>query len=125
MTRAPEPTAFPSVDFDKLHAEEVRQQVVLAVCRARDFAQKQSLEEARYELHDAKKAVETIKLTHGQDMVSVLRAELLQLIKLMASKELYEEQGRPYALATETSHGGQRAAGQGDSGASSSTKPHA
>lgn len=117
MTRAPEPTGSPSIDSAKLQAEEVRQQVVVAVRRAMELAQKHSMEEARYQLHDAKKAVDKIMPNDGQKMVSVLRAELLELIKLMASKELYEERGRPYALVTETSHGGQRAAGQGDTGA--------
>lgn len=113
LTRAPEPTAFHDVDgaMLHLHAEEVRQQVVLAVRKARELAQKDKLEEARYELHDAKKAVEKIMLNDGQQMVGVLRAELVLLIKLMASKELYEEQGRPYAHGNETSHGRQRAAG--------------
>ncbi|XBH88304.1 hypothetical protein VPH35_075599 [Triticum aestivum] len=114
MTRAPEPTGSPSVDSAILHAEEVRQQVVLAVRGVSELAQKHRLEEARYELNDAKKAVEKIMLNDGQNMVSVLRAELLQLIKLTQSMELYKEQGRPYVLGTETSHSAQRAAGHGD-----------
>ncbi|CAM0884762.1 unnamed protein product [Alopecurus aequalis] len=113
ITRAPEPTATPGVDraMLHLHAEEVRQQVVLAVRAAREHAQKDQLEKARYELHDANKAVDRIMHKDGQKMVRLLRDELVQLIKLMASKELYEEQGRPYALGNETSHGRQRAAG--------------
>jgi len=93
------------------HAEAIRQARLLA-----DKGDPESLDEARYKLVDAQNALEDIvldSLADGRMLVNSLRAELVQLIKLMETKELYEAQGRPYALASETSHGRQRYCARG------------
>jgi len=71
------------------------------------------LDEARYTLVDAQNALEDVMLNDGQKLVNALRAELVQLIRLMDSKDIYNTKGRAYALASEVSHGRQRYAVRG------------
>ena len=81
-----------------------------------DKGDPESLDEARYKLVDAQNALEDIvldSLADGRMLVNSLRAELVQLIKLMDTPEIYKAQGRPYALASETSHGRQRYCARG------------
>ncbi|GMQ08557.1 hypothetical protein CsSME_00052230 [Camellia sinensis var. sinensis] len=44
----------------------------------------------------------------------MLKSELQQIKRLMKSQEIYEKQGRPFALSSETSHNRQRYAAKGD-----------
>jgi len=71
------------------------------------------LDEARYKLLDAQNALEDVMLNDGQKLVNALRAELVTLIRLMDSKDIYNTKGRAYALAAEVSHGRQRYAVRG------------
>uniref|UniRef100_A0ACD6A3T4 Uncharacterized protein n=1 Tax=Avena sativa TaxID=4498 RepID=A0ACD6A3T4_AVESA len=114
IRRTAMPTAAAGVDAARLHADEVRRQQAVSIDAATALADAGKLEEARYRLQDMLNAVEDVMLDDGGKMVAALRAELLQLIKLTASKELYEELGRPYAFAAVSSHGCQRAAAKGD-----------
>jgi hypothetical protein len=50
----------------------------------------------------------------GDKMVCVLRGDMLRLIKLMESMELYLELGFPYSFAILSSHGLQRVNAKGD-----------
>ena len=74
------------------------------------------LDEARYKLLDAQNALEDVMLNDGQKLVNALRAELVTLIRLMDSKDIYNARGRAYALASEVSHGRQRYAVRGHDG---------
>jgi len=90
--------------------------VAAAIKQARLLADKGDLDEARYTLVDAQNALEDVMLNDGQKLVNALRAELVQLIRLMDSKDIYNARGRAYALASEVSHGRQRYAVRGHDG---------
>ncbi|KAF7008911.1 hypothetical protein CFC21_023560 [Triticum aestivum] len=95
-------------------AELARRRQAQAIRDAMALAEAGDLDGARYKLVEAQNALEDLVLDDGQKLIDSLRAELAQLIKLMATKELYEAQGRPYALASDTSHARQRYADRGD-----------
>lgn len=96
-------------------AEMARREHAGAIGEAREMADRKNLDDARYKLADAQNALEDVLVgdDSGRKLVGMLRAELLQLLDLMESQELYEAEGRPYALASETSHGRQRYAARG------------
>ncbi|KAF8651396.1 hypothetical protein HU200_063414 [Digitaria exilis] len=133
-TRQPPPPP-PASEEQWVHAELGRRSYVAFVSEANSMAEEatgmanqaakakddakmaeawRKLEAAQQKLEDAQDAVENIMLDDGNKMVNTLRAELAQLVEYMQSHELYDEFGRPYALATITSHCRQRAAGRGD-----------
>jgi hypothetical protein len=102
-----------------VQAEIARRNHADAIRQARLLADAGELEEARYKLVDAQNALEDIvldRLEDGQKLVSALRAELVELIKLMETKQLYNDKGKAYALASETCHGRQRYAARGGDG---------
>ena len=97
-----------------MQAEIARRQHAEAIRQARLLADDGLLGDARSKLVEAQRALDSIVLDGGgQKLVSSLRAELAQLIKLTETKEIYEAQGRAYALASETSHGRQRYSARG------------
>ncbi|KAF8733308.1 hypothetical protein HU200_014912 [Digitaria exilis] len=117
VTGAPEAELAPRAEAD-------------AIRQARLKADAGDLDEARYTLVDAQSALEHVVLSDGQKLVkavspqryvaahlavnTLLRAELVQLVKLMDNKGIYESKGgRAYALASEASHGRQRYAARG------------
>ncbi|OEL13842.1 hypothetical protein BAE44_0025139 [Dichanthelium oligosanthes] len=117
IKRTPTPSQSPlgaSSKARQLQAEIVRPQYAEAIRQGRLLADDGQLDDARDKLVDAQKALENIVLDDGEKLVSSLRTELLQLITLMDTQELYKAKGRPYALASETSHGRQRYAARGD-----------
>uniref|UniRef100_A0ACD5ZQL8 Uncharacterized protein n=1 Tax=Avena sativa TaxID=4498 RepID=A0ACD5ZQL8_AVESA len=116
IRRTSKPSPGLSADSAELQAEEVRQQVAVAVPQARELSDAGDLVGARYKLQDSLNALENVALDSRdrENMVRVLRDELLKLIKLMANEQDYKTLGRPYALAVESSHGRQRAAGKGE-----------
>jgi Mg-chelatase subunit ChlD len=118
IRRTPSPSQAPgeSSKAREVQAEIARRNHAEAIRQARLLADAGELEEARYKVVDAQNALEDIvvdRLEDGKKLVSALRAELAQLLKLMETKELYEAQGRAYALASETCHGRQRYAARG------------
>jgi uncharacterized protein YegL len=114
INRTPNPSKEPTSSKARaVLAEMARRQHAEAIGEARVLADEKNLDEARYKLADAQNALEDIVLDDGQKLVGMLRAELLQLLELMESQDLYEAKGRPYALASETSHGRQRYAARG------------
>uniref|UniRef100_A0ACD5Y1E7 Uncharacterized protein n=1 Tax=Avena sativa TaxID=4498 RepID=A0ACD5Y1E7_AVESA len=116
IRRTSKPSPGLSAESAELQAEEVRQKVAVAVPQARELADAGDLVGARYKLQDSLNALENVALDSRdrENMVHVLRDELLKLIKLMANQQDYKNLGRPYALAVESSHGRQRAAGKGE-----------
>ncbi|KAE8773982.1 hypothetical protein D1007_53681 [Hordeum vulgare] len=116
IKRTPNPPTDPDAVSGKARAvlaEMARRQHAGAIGEARKMADGRNLEEARYKLSDAQNALEDVVLNDGEKLVGMLRAELQQLLDLMETQELYEAEGRPYALASETSHGRQRYAARG------------
>ncbi|KAM3271352.1 hypothetical protein ACQJBY_041878 [Aegilops geniculata] len=120
MMRTPNPSspaADGAVENHSVLAEEVRRLHADTINAASLLADDERLEEAREKIVDAQNVVEDIVLLDdGEKMLNALRAELLQLLAFMESQELYNERGRPYALATVTSHGRQRTAARGHEG---------
>ncbi|RCV15809.1 hypothetical protein SEVIR_3G090200v4 [Setaria viridis] len=121
IRRTPSPSQAPgeSSKAREVQAEIARRNHAEAIRQARELADAGELEEAGYKLVEAQNALEDIvvdRLDDGKKLVSSLRAELAQLLKLMETKELYEAQGRAYALASETCHGRQRYAARGGGG---------
>ncbi|RLN00270.1 uncharacterized protein C2845_PM06G12470 [Panicum miliaceum] len=110
ILRTPSPSQAPGASSKarQVQAEIVRRQHADAIRQARLLADANELKEARYKLVDAQNALDDIVLDDGEKLVDSLRTELLQLIALMDTEELYKAQGKPYALASETSHGRQR-----------------
>ena len=112
--RTPNPSQAPTSSKARaVLAEMARRQHAESIGEARVLADAKNLDDARYKLADAQNALEDILLDDGQKLVGMLRAELLQLLEFMESQEVYEAKGRPYALASETSHGRQRYAARG------------
>ncbi|TVU25580.1 hypothetical protein EJB05_28082 [Eragrostis curvula] len=97
----------------KLMEENVRRQHAGSITAARSLADGNNLDEARDKLVEAQNALEDV-LDQANPMVAMLRTELQQLLDRMESPELYKAEGRPYALAAETSHAKQRFASRGD-----------
>ncbi|KAF8692274.1 hypothetical protein HU200_039882 [Digitaria exilis] len=91
----------------ELQAELARRAEAEAIRKARLLADAGNLDGARYTLVNA---LEDVVLSDGQKL---LRAELVQVVKLMDSKVMYESKGRAYALVSEASHGRQRYACRG------------
>jgi len=117
IKRTPSPSQAPgaSVKARQVQAEITRRQHADAIRQARLLADAGGLDEARYKLEDAHNALDDIVLDDGEKLAAALRTELLRLIALLDTPELYRAQGQPYALASETSHGRQRyAARDGD-----------
>lgn len=114
IRRTTNPTEYASSKARSVQAEIARRQHADSIGTARVLADDKKLDDARRNLEEAQKALDGIRVDGGQNLVGMLRAELQQLLALMASQELYEAQGRAYALAAETSHGRQRFCDRGD-----------
>lgn len=97
----------------KLQTELARRQHAASITKARTLADEKNLDEAKEKLVEAQNALEDI-LDQANPMVGMLRTELEHLMDFMESQELYEAEGRPYALASESSHARQRFAARGD-----------
>lgn len=106
-------TAASGATTRKLQTELARRQHADSITAARTLADDKNLDEARDKLVEAQNALEDI-LDQANPMVGMLKKELQHLMDFMESQELYEAEGRPYALASESSHARQRFAARGD-----------
>ena len=97
----------------EVQTEEARLKTVGMIKAARTMADSKNLGDARNKLVEAQNALEDVA-ERSSLLVDMLRTELKQLLKLMKSKDVYEKQGRPYTLSSETSHDRQRFAARGD-----------
>ncbi|KAL6662232.1 hypothetical protein ACP70R_000091 [Stipagrostis hirtigluma subsp. patula] len=113
VERIPGRPAASGTDDRRLQLELARRQHADYIKAARALADQKKLEEARDKLVDAQNALEDI-LDQRNPLVASLKTELKQLLNLVESQELYEAQGRAYALAAEASHANQRFATRGD-----------
>ncbi|KAG8057060.1 hypothetical protein GUJ93_ZPchr0002g23037 [Zizania palustris] len=108
---APDPAEAPKKQ--EVQTEMARLQHAESIREARSMADGNKLEQARFKLVDAQNALEDI-LDQANPMVDMLREELAQLLRLMETQELYNKQGRPYAISSLASHDRQRFAARGD-----------
>lgn len=93
--------------------EEDRLRTARTMKEARVMADNNKLKDAQEKLVDARKSLENVVYDYDP-LIKMLQFELEQLLKLMKSQEIYEKQGRPFALSSETSHDRQRFAARGD-----------
>ncbi|KAG8649239.1 E3 ubiquitin-protein ligase WAV3-like [Manihot esculenta] len=93
--------------------EETRLLTANMIKEARVMADGNKLDDARDKLVEAQNSLEDVD-DESNPLIEMLRSELQQLLKLMKSQEIYEKQGRPFALSSETSHNRQRFAARGD-----------
>ncbi|KAK3118753.1 hypothetical protein QOZ80_9BG0706470 [Eleusine coracana subsp. coracana] len=96
-----------------LQLELARRQHADSISKARSLADADNLDGAREKLMEAQNALEDI-VDQANPMVGMLKKELGHLMDFMESKELYQAEGRPYALASESSHASQRFTARGD-----------
>ncbi|KAF2300387.1 hypothetical protein GH714_012792 [Hevea brasiliensis] len=80
---------------------------------ARVMADSNKLDDARDKLVEAQNSLEDVD-DESNPLIEMLRFELQQFLKLMKSQEIYDKQGRPFALFCEISHDRQRFAARGD-----------
>jgi hypothetical protein len=97
----------------EVQTEEARLKTVTMIKAARQMADGKNLGDARDKLSEAQNALDDVE-EQSSPLLDMLRAELSQLVDLMQSQDVYEKQGRPYALSSETSHDLQRFAARGD-----------
>ncbi|KAM0873581.1 hypothetical protein ACQ4PT_037983 [Festuca glaucescens] len=97
----------------EVQTEEARLKTVTMIKQARAMADGKNLGDARDKLVEAQNGLEDI-IEQSSPRVDMLRTELQQLLKLFKSQDMYDKQGRPYALSSETSHERQRFAARGD-----------
>ncbi|CAD6261421.1 unnamed protein product [Miscanthus lutarioriparius] len=107
------PEDDPPVDVMK---EEARLKTATMIRQARTMADGKKLDDALDKLVEAQNALGDVPVAEPYDdpLLSALNTELKELLKLMKSQEVYEQQGRPYAMSSETSHDRQRFAARGD-----------
>lgn len=91
--------------------EQTRLFTASMIKEARVMADSKNLDDARDMLVKAQNALEDVE---DNPLIEMLRSELLQLLKLMKTQDIYDKQGRPFALSSEISHARQRFAARGD-----------
>ncbi|KAI3861184.1 hypothetical protein MKX03_005664 [Papaver bracteatum] len=89
-------------EIPEVLAEETRIKTASSIKEARILAYQRKLAEARKNLENADASFSEID--------AVLKAQMEQLILLMASQETYDKQGEALALSLEASHASQRSA---------------
>ncbi|XP_057999583.1 uncharacterized protein LOC110672304 isoform X2 [Hevea brasiliensis] len=93
--------------------EETRLLTASTIKEAREMADINELRNARYMLFESHISLEDADV-ESNPLVKMLKSEQQQLLQLMKSQKIYEKQGRPFALSSETSHDRQRFAARGD-----------
>ncbi|EEF38222.1 uncharacterized protein sll0103 [Ricinus communis] len=106
-------TSLDQEERPEVLTEETRLRTARMIKEARVMADDSKLDDARDKLVEAQNSLEDV-VDESNPLVEMLRSELQQLLKLMKSQEIYEKQGRPFALSSETSHDRQRFASRGD-----------
>ncbi|CAL5395109.1 unnamed protein product [Camellia sinensis] len=99
---------------EEVMMEENRLRTAQMMKEARVMADDQKLGNAREKLVEAQNLLEDVVNDESNRLIEMLKSELQQIKRLMKSQEIYEKQGRTYALSSETSHNRQRYAARGD-----------
>jgi hypothetical protein len=89
---------------------------MIMIKQARTMVDGKKLDDALDKLVEAQNALGDVPVADPYDdpLLDALRKELQEVQKLMKSSAVYEQQGRPYAMSSETSHNRQRFAARGD-----------
>ncbi|KAL5538364.1 hypothetical protein UlMin_046298 [Ulmus minor] len=98
---------------EEVKIEENRLGTAQKMKDARIMADDKKLDDAQNKIVEAKSSLEGA-VDDSNLLIEMLKSELQQLSELMKSQIIYEEQGRPFALSSETSHDRQRFAARGD-----------
>ncbi|KAL7248030.1 hypothetical protein ACSBR2_002848 [Camellia fascicularis] len=99
---------------EEVMMEENRLRTAQMMKEARVMADDKKLGNAREKLVEAQNLLEDVVIDESNPLIEMLKSELQQIKRLMKSQEIYEKQGRPFALSSETSHNRQRFAARGD-----------
>ncbi|CAL5334700.1 unnamed protein product [Camellia sinensis] len=94
--------------------EENRLRTAQMIKESRIMADDKKLDGALEKLVEAQSLQENMVNDESNPLIGMLKSELRQMSKLMKPQEIYEKQGRPFALSSETSHDRQRFAARGD-----------
>ncbi|KAF5959137.1 hypothetical protein HYC85_000346 [Camellia sinensis] len=78
------------------------------------MADDKKVDDAYEKLAEAQNLLEDVVNDQSNRLIDMLKSELEQMKRLMESQDIYEKQGRPFALSLETSHNRQRFATRGD-----------
>ncbi|EEF42592.1 protein binding protein, putative [Ricinus communis] len=106
-------TSLDQEEKPEVLTEETRLRTARMIKEARVMADDSKLDDARDKLVEAQNSLEDV-VDESNPLVQTLSSELQQLLKLMKSQEIYEKQGRPFALSSETSHDRQHFALRGN-----------
>ncbi|EEF38218.1 E3 ubiquitin-protein ligase WAV3 [Ricinus communis] len=106
-------TSLDQEERPEVITEETRLRTARMIKEARVMADESKLNDAREKLVEAQNSLEDV-VEESNPLIEMMKSELQQLLKLMKSQEMYEKQGRPFALSSETSHDRQRFASRGD-----------
>ncbi|KAL5564514.1 hypothetical protein UlMin_027678 [Ulmus minor] len=98
---------------DEVTIEENRLRTARTIKEARNMADKQELDAAKDMIVEAQSMLDDV-VEEPNPLIEMLKSELNQLLKLMKSQTIYEKEGRPFALSSETSHDRQRFAARGN-----------
>ncbi|KAL7250883.1 hypothetical protein ACSBR1_012824 [Camellia fascicularis] len=99
---------------EEVMIEENRLQTAQMMKEARVMADDKKLDNAHDKLVEAQNKLGSNFNDESSPLIEMLKSELKQMKKSMKSQEIYEKQGRPFALSSETSHNRQRFAARGD-----------
>ncbi|KAL7219342.1 hypothetical protein ACSBR2_012419 [Camellia fascicularis] len=99
---------------EEVMIEESRLETAQMMKEARVMDDDKKLDNARDKLVEAQNLLECNFNDESNPLIEMVKSELKQTKKSMKSQEIYEKQGRPFALSSETSHNRQRFASRGD-----------
>ncbi|GMP50284.1 hypothetical protein CsSME_00016964 [Camellia sinensis var. sinensis] len=99
---------------EEVMMEENRLRIAQMIKESRVMADDKKRDGALEKLAEAQSLLENVVNDESNPLIGMLKSELQQMSKLMEPKEIYEKQGRPFALSLETSHNRQRFAARGD-----------
>ncbi|KAI8016446.1 E3 ubiquitin-protein ligase WAV3 [Camellia lanceoleosa] len=94
--------------------EENRLRTAQMIKGSRVMADDKNLDGALENLVEAQSLLENVVNDESNPLIGMLKSELQQMSRLMKPQAIYEKQGRPFALSSETSHNRQRFAARGD-----------
>jgi hypothetical protein len=100
-----------------VETEVIRQQHVVTIRQAVEKAENDRMEEAWNVLAAALNKLVEARKKLFDPILEELQNELMKLLALFKTKQLYTQHGRPYAIASEACHGRRRSTEKGDEAA--------
>ncbi|XP_028111069.1 E3 ubiquitin-protein ligase WAV3-like [Camellia sinensis] len=99
---------------EEVMIEENRLRTAQMIKESRVMADDKKLDGALEKLAEAQSLLENVVNDESNPLIKMLKSEQQQMSRLTKTHEIYEKQGRPFALSSETSHDRQRFAARGD-----------